>query len=306
MDKKHLHWWILLTMLLGVPVDCYTQKIENVHPEIEGDRINIYYNLFGIAADQSVVVKVFMSTDGGKTYGEPLKSVAGDVGVVVGPGKDKCIVWDVFKEVDELVSVNVKFRIKADFLQSGQTNQAAGREFKLDLNANLGSKGILDSKSYGFNLKGSIYLNQLGLGLRADYYKTFRKKINYTDSTGTEVHTYPDTGYYWGYAGGAVIEYDLLRNDKYSLYPFFYLGQTKILYKYNPEYKNEKYFRYSIFGSIGLGFDVNVAGFLYLGAEIEYYLSPWLDVVPSDENKPDEGIDGLSIGFVVRFVINPG
>jgi len=296
--NNNLFLVILLTVLILTPVDCFAQRIDNVHPEIAGEKINIYYDLTGIETDQSVIVTVFMSTDGGKTYGEPLKSVSGDVGVVVGPGKGKCIIWDVFEEVDELVSVNVKFKVKAELLQT--KSQSIERTFKLNLNANLGSKRYLESKSYGFNLKGAIYLNQLGVGVRGDYYKTFREEINYSDINGN----YPDTGYYWGYAGGAIIEYDLLKNTKYSLYPFIYLGSAKILYKYNPDYKQDEYFKYSIFGSAGLGFDINIVRFLYLGVEFEYYLSPWLDIVPSED--PDEGLDGLSIGFVVKFVINPG
>jgi len=296
--NNNLFLVILLTVLILTPVDCFAQRIDNVHPEIAGEKINIYYDLTGIETDQSVIVTVFMSTDGGKTYGEPLKSVSGDVGVVVGPGKGKCIIWDVFEEVDELVSVNVKFKVKAELLQT--KSQSMERTFKLNLNANLGSKRYLESKSYGFNLKGAIYLNQLGVGVRGDYYKTFREEINYSDINGN----YPDTGYYWGYAGGAIIEYDLLKNTKYSLYPFIYLGSAKILYKYNPDYKQDEYFKYSIFGSAGLGFDINIVRFLYLGVEFEYYLSPWLDIVPSED--PDEGLDGLSIGFVVKFVINPG
>ena len=287
-------------VLMLIPVNCLSQRIDNVHPEIEGEKIHIYYDLTGIAADRSVNVKVFMSTDGGKTYGEPLRSVSGDVGVVVGPGKNRCIIWDVFKDVDELVSVNVKFKVKADLVQSEQIGPSSERKFKFDLNANLGSKGILEYKSYGFNLKGAIYLDQLGLGVRGDYYKTFREKINYSDA----ITTYPDTGYYWGYAGGAIIEYDVIRDTRYSLYPFVFLGQSKILYTYNPDYKKDEYFKYSIFGSLGLGFDINIVKFLYLGVELEYYLSPWVDIVPSKE--PDEGLDGLSVGFVVKFVINPG
>ncbi|HUS85925.1 MAG TPA: hypothetical protein VMW76_01700 [Bacteroidales bacterium] len=300
MNNKNLFQTILLTILILIPVDSLAQRIENVHPDIAGEKIHIYYDLLGIAADQSVIVKVFMSTDGGKTYGEPLKSVAGDVGVLVGPGENRCIIWDVFEDVDELVSVNVKFKVRADLLQSEQYGQLPERKFKLDLNANLGSKGILDSKSFGFNLKGAIYLKQLGLGLRADYYKTFREEINYSDSN----NNYPDTGFYWGYAGGAIIEFDLIRNTKYSLYPFLYVGQTKIMYKYNPEYKKDEYFKYTIFGSLGLGLDINIVKFLYLGVELEYYLSPWFDVVPSED--PDEGLDGFCIGFVVKFVLNPG
>jgi hypothetical protein len=309
LNNKNLFQVILFTVLILIPVNCFTQRIENVRPEISGEKILIYYDLIGIEANQSVIVKVFMSTDGGKTYGEPLKSVTGDVGVVVGPEENKCIIWDVFKDEDELVSVNVKFKVKADLLQTAQNIQSLERKFKLDLNANFGSKGILDSKSFGCNLKGTVYFNQLGLGLRGDYYKTFRKEINYEDSINTDIHIYPDTGYYWGYAGGVIIEYDLIRNTKYSLYPFLYIGSTKILYKYDTEYykdqnyKKDEYFKYSIFGTAGLGFDINIFKFLYLGAELEYYLSPWLDIVPSEN--PDEGLDGLSIGFVVKFVINP-
>jgi len=290
---------VILLFLILTPAISIAQRIEHVHPEIEGEKINIYYDLLGIADDQSVLVKAFMSTDGGETYGEPLKSVSGDVGVVAGPGKNRCIVWDVFEEVDELVSLNVKFKVTADFVQPDQSSPSYGRTFKVNLNTNLGSKGILDSRSYGFNLKGTVYLNQLGLGVRGDYYKTFREYINVLIA-GTN---YPDTGYYWGYAGGAVIEYDFLQNTRYSLYPFLYIGQTKILYTYNKDYKDEEYFKYSIFGSLGLGFDIRVFRFLYLGAEAEYCLSPWLDIVPS--NDLDEGLDGFSIGFVVRFVINP-
>lgn len=290
---------ILLTVLILIPVKSLAQRIENVHPEIEGDKIYIYYDLVGIASDQSVTVKAFMSTDGGKTYGEPLKSVSGDVGLVVGPGENRCIIWDVFKEVDELVSVNVKFKVKADLVQSEQIRQSSDRQFKLNLNANLGSKGILESNSYGFSLKGAIYLKQLGLGVRVDYYKTFREDINYSDM----VKTYPDTGYYWGYSGGVLIEYDFFRKTKYSLYPFLYIGQTKISYNYNQEYKQDEYYKYSLFGTLGLGFDINIVKFLYLGLELEYCLSPWFDIVPSEEL--DEGLDGLSIGFVIKFVLNP-
>jgi hypothetical protein len=310
MNNNNLFRSIFFIVLFLTHVDCFAQKIENVHPEIAGEKINIYYDLIGIAADQSVIVKVFMSTDGGKTYGESLKSVTGDVGVVVGPGQNRCIKWDVFDEVDELVSLNVKFKVTADLLQTGQSSQTLERIFKLNLNTNLGSKRYLKSKSYGFNLKGAIYLKQLGLGVRGDYYKTFREKINYSETIDGVSHMYPDTGYYWGYAGGAIIEYDLLRNTRYSLYPFLYVGSAKIIYKYDPEYskdkkyEEDKYFEYSIFGSAGLGFDINIVKFLYLGVELEYYLSPWLDIITL--KKQDEGLDGLSIGFVVKFVINPG
>lgn len=305
--NNKLFKFTFLTLLILTSAVCFSQKIENVRPEVAGEKINIFYDLTGIADNQSVFVKVFISTDGGKTYGEPLMSVTGDVGMVTGPGKGKCIIWDVFKEMDELVSLNVKFKVKADLVQVEQTVQPLVSMYKLDLNTNLGSKRYLDSRSFGFNLKGEVYLKQLGVGVRGDYFKTFRKEINYKDTNGVN---YPDTGYYWGYSGGVVIEYDLLRSTKYSLYPFVCIGSTKILYQYDSGYKeyrnypDKQLYDYGIFGSVGLGFDMNIIRFLYLGIELEYYLSPWLDIVPSAE--PDEGLDGLSIGFVIKFVINQG
>ena len=275
------------------------QRIENVYPDVTGEKIHIYYDLLDISAYESVNVKVFMSTDGGKTYGEALKSVTGDVGLVTGPGERRCIIWDVFKDIDELVSVNVKFKVRADPVRSELIVHSAKKPVKLGLNTNLGYKGVLKSNSFGVNAKGTIYLNQLGLGLRGDIYKTFRKDINYPDM-GT---VYPDTGYYWGYSAGAVIEYDFIKNKKYSLYPFLYVGQSKIIYKYNPEFREQEYFKYTIFGSVGLGADINLYRFLYLGIEIEYLLSPWIDLIPSAN--PDESLDGINIGLVLRFVFDP-
>lgn len=300
MTIEYLFRTIILLVLFTLPLPGAAQRIENVRPEIEGEKILIYYDMPGIDPGRTVIVKAYLSTDGGNTYGEPLRSVAGDVGLVTGPGKNRCIVWDVFSDVDELVSVNVKFKVRAEPLQYDHAPAPSERIFKININTNIGSKSIIDYSSYGFNIKGVLYLDQLGLGLRADYYRTFRNDINYSHNSAV----LPDTGSYWGYSGGAVIEYDFIKNNKYSLYPFLYIGQSKINYEYNPDYRQDDFFKYSVFGSLGLGFDINIYRIMYLGLEIEYLVSPWLDVVPSPE--PDEGLDGFSIGFVVKFIIGSG
>ncbi|HEC44033.1 MAG TPA: hypothetical protein ENI20_14520 [Bacteroides sp.] len=292
MDKRHRPWWILLTFFLSIPITSFSQKIENVFSEVSDYKINIYYDLLGIADDQPVFVKVFVSTDGGKSYGEALKSVIGDVGLVVGGGERRHIIWDVFEEVNELVSESVTFKVKADLLLSNQGKQLIDPGFMFNANANLGSKvGI---NSYGFNLKASIYVKQLGLGVRGGYFKTYGEHPDY-----------PDFGYYWGFSGGAIIEYDIIKDPKYSIYPFFCIGQIKVEQK--GENIPSEYSGYSIFYTPGVGLDIRVAKFLYLGVELEYYMAPVIDINDLGGSGVVDRIvlDGFCIGITFKFVTNP-
>ena len=95
-DKGYYRLWLVVSMIISLQINGHAQRIDNVYPEIEGEKIHIIYDLTGIKADQSVFVKVFMSTDGGETYGDPLRSVSGDVGTITGPGQGNCIIWNVF------------------------------------------------------------------------------------------------------------------------------------------------------------------------------------------------------------------
>ncbi len=287
MYAKTLHRTTLIAVLILLSADVLAQKIENIRPEIIEDRIRVYYDLMGIAADQPVIVRIYLSTDGGKTYGEPLKSVTGDVGIVIGPGQDKRIIWNVFDEVEELVSDDVRFMVKADLLQSGSEGQSLVPVYALHLGAELGSR--LELSSYGINLKFMVNLKRLGLGVRATYYRNSEHNA--------------DGGYYWGYSGGAIIDYDFLRNPKYSLYPFGFIGQTKILYV--EEGLSNDPFAYSMFGSAGVGFSINIYKFIYAGLESEYRLSPWFDIDKGGAEPERIGLDGLSFGFVLKFVIHP-
>ena len=293
MNNKNRFQSILLTILVLIPVNCAAQSVENVHAEQIGDKIHIYYDLIGAPADQPVIVRVFLSTDGGKTYGETLKNVVGEVGVVLGSGKNKQIIWDVLEEVDELVSENVKFKVKADPLKSNQERQLLVPEYIVNVNANLGSK--VNISSFGFDLKVAIYLKQLGLGVRGDYYKTYGEHPDY-----------PDFGYYWGFSGGAVIEYDFIRNRKYSLYPFLYVGQTKVQYVH--ESLADEHYGYSIFYTPGLGLNLNIFKFIYLGVELEYCLAPRIDIIDRGSGDVADNIilDGFCFGIVLKFAIHPG
>jgi hypothetical protein len=287
----------LLNRILSLVVFCclagtsLSQKIVNVDYEISGTDIHIYYDLSEVAEGQPVIIRVYVSTDGGQSFGEPLKRVTGDVGVVLGPGKRRKIIWDVFAEVDELVSESVQFKVKADPLQSDAGSSQLKPAYVFNLNVNLGSKVKLNS--YGFGLKGAIYLKQLGMGLRGIYYKTFEADPGNIDFNA-----------YMGFAGGVILEYDFIRDPRYSLYPFLYVGQTKIEYQ-DSSIPNE-YSGYSIFYTPGLGLDIKIAKFIYLGIELEYYMAPVVDINDQGSSSVVDRIvlDGFCGGFSLKFMIN--
>jgi len=293
MFKGHLFWWIFLIFIIVIPVQSFAQQIENVSSEVSGSVINIYYDLTGIANDQPVIIRVFLSIDDGKTYGDPLKSVNGDVGIVLGAGQKKHIIWDVFQEVDELVSESVKFKVKADLLQADQERRIIDPEFFVNISANLGSK--VEMKSYGFDMKVIMNLKQVGLGIKGGYYKTYGENPEIADF-----------GYYVGFSGGAVIEYDFIRDPRYSVYPFFCIGQIKVQHK--SESITSDYVGYSIFYSPGLGLDIRIAKFLYLGTELEYYMAPVVTIRDQGSNTDAESkvLDGFCIGIKLKIALNPG
>jgi uncharacterized protein (TIGR02145 family) len=80
----------------------YSQRVENAHFEQSGKQIIIYYDLTGAQQDQTFEINVLCSTDGGKTFGTPLKEVSGDVGPNIKVGNDKKIIWDVLAEREKL------------------------------------------------------------------------------------------------------------------------------------------------------------------------------------------------------------
>ncbi len=84
----------------------------------EGATVKIDYQLF-YPAD----IVVSLSTDGGQTFGEPLKSVSGHVGTDVAAGTNT-IVWNAFEEVGELKADNVAFRVAVKGAETFTVNGA--------------------------------------------------------------------------------------------------------------------------------------------------------------------------------------
>ena len=86
----------------------FSQKVSNVDAYQEGKNIVITYSL----SEAGMVNAVYCSTDGGRTWGAPLRHVSGDVNKSVSAGSHR-VVWDVLSEREHLKGENICFKVEA-------------------------------------------------------------------------------------------------------------------------------------------------------------------------------------------------
>ena len=105
-----LVFFLLLSVFTAV---CsFGQTVSNVDAYQEGKNIIITYDIDKAGS----VGDVYCSTDGGRTWGEPLKQVTGDVNKQVQAGSHR-IVWDVLSEREKLAGENICFKVLQKVLQ---------------------------------------------------------------------------------------------------------------------------------------------------------------------------------------------
>ena len=88
----------------------FSQKVSNVDAYQEGKNIVITYSL----SEAGMVSAVYCSTDGGRTWGAPLRHVSGDVNKSVSAGSHR-VVWDVLSEREHLKGENICFKVEAGY-----------------------------------------------------------------------------------------------------------------------------------------------------------------------------------------------
>lgn len=87
----------------------FGQTVSNVDAYQEGKNIIITYETDKAGS----VGDVYCSTDGGRTWGAPLKQVCGDVNKQVSAGNHR-IVWDVLSEREKLAGANICFKVEVN------------------------------------------------------------------------------------------------------------------------------------------------------------------------------------------------
>ena len=102
-----LVFFLLLSVFTAV---CsFGQTVSNVDAYQEGKNIIITYDTDKAGS----VGDVYCSTDGGRTWGAPLKQVTGDVNKQVQAGSHR-IVWDVLSEREKLAGANICFKVEVN------------------------------------------------------------------------------------------------------------------------------------------------------------------------------------------------
>ena len=100
-----LVFFLLLSVFTAVCT--FGQTVSNVDAYQEGKNIIITYDI----DKAGCVGDVYCSTDGGHTWGVPLKRVTGDVNKQVPSGSHR-IVWDVLSDREKLAGANICFKVE--------------------------------------------------------------------------------------------------------------------------------------------------------------------------------------------------
>lgn len=98
----------------------FSQGISGVRFEQNGQKVDINYNIDN-ASGQYYNVKIYYSTDGGENFYNQVQSASGDIGKSISAGKNKKASWDVLKDLPQINSDQVAFKVVAAPKQSIET-----------------------------------------------------------------------------------------------------------------------------------------------------------------------------------------
>jgi hypothetical protein len=172
--------YLIFILLLFSSIKVFGQEIDKVRATVEGTTIEIRYEIINARINHIFNIEVYYSIDNGNTFVGPIRNVSGDVGDDITAGTKK-IVWDVFKEVDEL-NEYVVFEVRAEVIE-----REIKRPYYVALSTNM-------------NAPFGINFGQLG---EISWFATFRVHPGYFNQPTTryecndnEVIDFSETGYY--------------------------------------------------------------------------------------------------------------
>ncbi len=158
---------IAIICLLGCSA-VLSAQVSNVHFQQDNanKKVIITYSL-----DQEADISLQVSTNGGHTFSDDLKEVTGDVGKNVKPGKNKRIVWDALKEVEEIWGNRIQFNVHAELSKKHQWfNKVLGQAY-LEAGADFATGNVFGYSAtlgWGMRMRRNAYL-----GVEFGYHSMF-------------------------------------------------------------------------------------------------------------------------------------
>jgi len=188
MIKKSL----IFIFLSFISLNIFSQSIKNITWVKDSTRIVMYYDMVSLIKGTTYNVDIFCSTDAGETYNIPIKTALGDFGADITLGRNKTLVWDVFKDIGGLAG-NVSFKIVAE-------QNPRKRDYFVAYNGSLEAPfgiqlGMLGGVSPYFSMK---------------FNTDFNAKYNYVYDENTLIVDYPYNTIYFIYG-------DEVKKPRYSI-----------------------------------------------------------------------------------------
>jgi hypothetical protein len=97
---------LCLLSLLPTSPGLAQPRVDNVRFSQQGDQVIITYDLLGSARVYTITLE--LSTDDGRTYTQTPKTLLGDVGDKVRPGRSKQIVWEAMQDAKGLAGCCIR------------------------------------------------------------------------------------------------------------------------------------------------------------------------------------------------------
>jgi hypothetical protein len=150
---------ILLLVLLMASLVSDAQRMNIKGVELDGDRLNIYYDLVDENPSNTYTISVFSSAD---NFISALTKVTGDNGLEVRPGINKKIVWNAKEELgpnfEGKVALEVRGRIYIPFIRLDELQKKFKRGKPTHVSWSGGSsQAILNFELYKENEKIESY-----------------------------------------------------------------------------------------------------------------------------------------------------
>jgi hypothetical protein len=243
------------------------QNVDSIRVEQAGDFIRVYYKILDSNPNQTFRVTVLCSINGGLK--SELTSISGDFGDNVTGGRSQyMILWDVLKDVEELVSV--EFFVRAELMHD--KSFIAEKRQKRN-HGNFHVIGILDLYQFENILYGGRigYFKKWGVSARYSFGKITDNWAEGFEGTDTEISIFNASidialkvagdarGGLYIFAGPAYAKLKAEHSDEQNTLPSYYKNYAGLNFGLIP-----------VFGRVSMNF--NLTFYPYFNLEDDYNL----------------------------------